>query len=74
MVQLTRVTHLSAQKGRWVALLISMHMSFLYEHTQGQKKELDAFLDGQKANQEKWRKDLKISLQEVKRAYDLMKW
>ncbi len=74
MVQLTRITHLSAQKGRWIALLISMHMSFLYEHMRGQSKELDAFLDEQKAHQQEWRNGLKISVQELKAAYALMQW
>jgi hypothetical protein len=74
MVQLKRITELSQHKGRWIALLISMHMTFLYESMRGKSKELDAFLDQQKQHQEKWRKDLKISLQELKRAYALMQW
>jgi hypothetical protein len=74
MVQLKRITELSQHKGRWIALLISMHMSYLYESMRGKTKELDEFLDGQKENQEKWRKSLKVSLQETQRAYDLMQW
>jgi hypothetical protein len=74
MVQLKRVTELSQHKGRWIALIISMHMSFLYESMRGKSKELDEFLDQQRQHQEKWRKDLKVSLQEVKGAYALMQW
>jgi hypothetical protein len=74
MVQLKRVTELSQHKGRWIALLISMHMSFLYESMRGKSKELDEFLDTQKQHQEQWRRALKISLQEVKSAYALMQW
>ena len=74
MVQLKRVTELSQHKGRWTALLISMHMSFLYESMRGKGKELDTFLDQQKEQQEQWRKALKITLQEVKSAYALMQW
>jgi len=48
-------------RGRWVAMLISMHMSFLNEGKRGESKELDEFLDEQLENQKKWRKELKIS-------------
>lgn len=74
MIQLRRITELSQHKGRWVALLISMHMSFLYEEKRGQHKEIDAFLDLQLTNQKKWRKELKISVTESKQAYALMQW
>ncbi|MDO1445718.1 DUF3891 family protein [Rhodocytophaga aerolata] len=74
MVQLKRITELSQHKGQWIALLISMHMSFLYESMRGKEKELDSFLDEQKQHQEQWRKSLKVSQQEVKSAYALMQW
>jgi hypothetical protein len=74
MIQLHRITELSQHKGRWVAMLISMHMTFLYEEKRGQNKEIDQFLDLQLANQKKWRKELKMSVQEAKKAYALMQW
>lgn len=74
MVQLKRITELSQHKGQWIALLISMHMSFLYESMRSKDKELDTFLDEQKQHQEQWRKSLKVSQQEVKSAYALMQW
>jgi hypothetical protein len=74
MVQRRRITELSQHKGRWIALLISMHMSFLYENMRGKNKELDEFLDQQRQHQEKWRKELKVSLQELKSTYALMQW
>lgn len=74
MVQLTRITELSQHKGRWIAMLISMHMSFLYEEKRGDAKEIDTFLDLQQYNQQKWRKELKISVREANQAYALMQW
>jgi hypothetical protein len=74
MIQLQRITELSQHKGRWIAMLISMHMSFLYEEKRGQSKEIDQFLDLQLFHQKKWRKELKISVKEAKHAYALMQW
>jgi hypothetical protein len=74
MVQLRRITELSQHKGRWVALLISMHMSCLYESMRGKTQELDKFLDEQEMHQNQWRKALKVSRQEAKSAYALMEW
>lgn len=56
-------------RGRWVALLISMHLSFLTEGKRGESAELDSFLDEQTANQNKWIEELNISHEEAQRAY-----
>jgi Protein of unknown function (DUF3891) len=61
-------------RGRWVALLISMHMSRLNESKRGESKELDQFLDEQLANQQQWRKELAITKEEVDAAYAFMQW
>jgi hypothetical protein len=74
MVQLERVTEMSQHKGRWIALLISMHMSFLYEEKRGEGKDIDTFLDLQKSNQQKWFKQLKITTKEANHAYAIMQW
>jgi hypothetical protein len=74
MVQLKRITKLSQFKSRWVALLISMHMSYLYEVRRGQGKEMDRFLDEQKLNQQKWQKELNITVKQTAEAYALMQW
>lgn len=74
MIQLSRITELSQHKGRWIAMLISMHMSFLYEEKRGETKEISSFLDLQKYNQQKWQKELKISAKEARQAYALMQW
>ena len=61
-------------RGRWVAMLISMHMSFLNEGKRGESPELDSFLDEQLENQAKWRKELKITKKEAEAAYAFFQW
>lgn len=61
-------------RGRWVAMLISMHMSLLNEGKRGESKELDSFLDEQLENQEQWRKELNISKDEAAEAYAFLLW
>ncbi|MBD2342520.1 DUF3891 family protein [Calothrix sp. FACHB-156] len=61
-------------RGRWVALLISKHMSRLNGAKRGESSELDKFLDEQSENQERWRKELGIDKQDVDAAYAFMQW
>ncbi|MDZ8187910.1 MAG: DUF3891 family protein [Nostoc sp. ChiSLP02] len=61
-------------RGRWVALLISMHISRLNEPSRGQSPELDKVLDEQLENQKRWRKELGIEKDEVDAAYAFMQW
>jgi hypothetical protein len=61
-------------RGRWVALLISMHISRLNEPSRGSSEELDKFLDEQLRNQQHWRKELGIEKEEVDAAYAFMQW
>ncbi|MDZ8224451.1 MULTISPECIES: DUF3891 family protein [unclassified Nostoc] len=61
-------------RGRWVALLISMHISRLNESSRGQFPELDKLLDEQLQNQRRWRKELGIEKEEVDAAYAFMQW
>ncbi|HEY9851983.1 MAG TPA: DUF3891 family protein [Leptolyngbyaceae cyanobacterium] len=72
--KLRKLTTNSRYRGRWVAMLISMHMSFLNEGKRGESEELDRFLDEQKANQEKWQKELNLTKQEAEEAYAFMQW
>jgi Protein of unknown function (DUF3891) len=64
----------SLYRGRWVAMLNSMHMSFLREKSRGKSAEEDAFLDEQLANQQQWREELEVTKDEAQSAYDLMQW
>jgi hypothetical protein len=68
--KLRQFTENSRYRGRWVAMLISMHMSFLNEGKRGESPEFDKFLDEQLENQEQWRKELKISKEEAQKAYN----
>jgi hypothetical protein len=68
------ITTNSRYRGRWVAMLISMHTSFLNEGKRGESEELDQFLDEQLEHQEKWRKELKLTKDEVESAYAFMQW
>ncbi|MBD2728949.1 DUF3891 family protein [Nostoc sp. FACHB-892] len=61
-------------RGRWVALLISMHISRLNEPSRGQFPELDKLLDEQLENQQRLRKGLGIKKEEVDAAYAFMQW
>ena len=70
--QMRELTKTALYRGRWVALLISMHMSFLNESQRGESAEIDSFLDEQLENQELWRRELKLTTKEVESAYAFM--
>ncbi|WP_017314804.1 DUF3891 family protein [Mastigocladopsis repens] len=72
--KLRRHTQNSRYRGRWVAMLISMHMSFLTEGKRGESPQLDSFLDEQLQNQEQWRKELNITKDEAAQAYEFFQW
>jgi hypothetical protein len=61
-------------RGRWVALLNSLHMSYLQEGQRGESAEGDAFLDEMLALQQQWRQELGVSKEDTERAYDFMQW
>lgn len=61
-------------RGRWVALLISKHMSRLNEGMRGSSPEMDAFLDEQKENQAKWVSELEITPEQAGEAYAFFQW
>lgn len=64
----------SLYRGRWVALLNSMHLSRLCGGSRGESPEADAFLDAQEKNQQIWREELEISQEDADRAYAFMQW
>ncbi|MCA0454687.1 MAG: DUF3891 family protein [Chloroflexi bacterium] len=68
------VTDELQSKGQWAALMISMHMSFLYEHLRDESREYAAFLDQQLDHQKAWRSALKVSKKEADEAYALFQW
>lgn len=74
LFQAKKVTETAEYKSRWVALLISMHMSFLYEDLRGKSKEIEEFLDLQIYKQKKWQQELRISSEKIQQAYNLLQW
>lgn len=72
--KLRTLTTNAQYRGRWVAMLISMHMSFLNEGKRGESDALDRFLDEQLENQKKWREGLNIAKEEAEQAYAFFRW
>lgn len=72
--KLRGLTKNSQYRGRWVAMLISMHTSFLNEGKRGESAQLDDFLDEQLEHQKQWRQELKVTKEEADRAYAFFQW
>jgi hypothetical protein len=72
--QLERHAHEALYKGRWVAMLISMHLCFLNQGKEGTDPEVDNFLQEQRRLQEQWRDELDLTKDETLGAYDFMRW
>ena len=68
------VTEVARYKSRFVALLISMHTSYLYEPLRGTNKQITEFLDEQKQLQKDWIKSLHIRQADAQKAYNLLHW
>lgn len=68
------VTEVSQYKSRYVALLISMHTSFLYEPQRGKNATTDQFLDDQLQMQQHLRKSLNMSREKASKEYRLLNW
>ncbi len=72
--KLRELTQNSRYRGRWVAMLVSMHTSFLNEGKRGESSELDSFLDEQLEHQKQWPQELKVSKEEADKVYALFQW
>ncbi len=62
----------SLYRGRWVALLTSMHTCFLNQGSES--ADMVEFLKEQRKLQQQWRKELDISKKEAESSYQFMKW
>jgi hypothetical protein len=60
--------------GRWVALLISMHLCFLNQGKADEDDELKTFLKDQRQRQTQWRKELDVSPEAAEAAYRYLRW
>ncbi|MBD2344866.1 DUF3891 family protein [Anabaena subtropica] len=72
--KLANLANNARYRGRWVAMLISMHISRLNESKRGQDSGFDKFLDEQLQNQQRYREELGIKKDEVDAAYAFMQW
>ncbi len=61
---------LAITKSRYIALLTSMHMNFLYK----EEAAAASFLQEQKTLREKWRKELGLEKEECESIYSLLEW
>lgn len=61
-------------QGKYVSLLIAMHVHTLYKKRRASSKALAKFLDELEEKQKKWCKSLNISASEVKPDYALLLW
>ncbi|NJL44874.1 MAG: DUF3891 family protein [Leptolyngbyaceae cyanobacterium SM2_3_12] len=64
----------SLYRGRWVAILTSMHMCFLQRNKAEQNPEVAAFVQEQYQHQAQWREELGLDKDEVEAAYTFMRW
>lgn len=69
-----RLEMMTATKSRYIALLVSMHICFVYGGFEKDNKEAKEFLDRQRQLQEKWQQDLRVTEAEAKRIYYLVEW
>jgi hypothetical protein len=65
---------LTITKSRYIALLVSIHMDFLYHKEEKGNKEVHAFLQEQRILQAQWRKELGLSKEETEKTYHLLEW
>jgi len=61
-------------KSRYIALLISMHMVFLFSKEAESNPEVKPFLKEQQRLQKQWLKELAITPKEAERIYNLLEW
>ena len=62
------------QKSRWINLLNSLHISFLYENNKGANNDLDKILEKEKKKQSELIRDLNITPKIATDSYRLLEW
>lgn len=71
--QLRRHVDEALYRGRWVALLTSMHLCFLSQGKQ-EDDQMAEFVENQHQRQAEWREQLQVSKDEAVMAYNFMRW
>ena len=74
LAHIEKLSLLTRSKNRYIALLTSLHMEFLYREEAAKNAQAKAFLKEQTALRKQWLKELAITEKEVLRIYDLMEW
>lgn len=69
-----KLSLLTISKNRYIALLTSLHMEFLYRKDAENNTDAKSFLKNQAALRRKWMRELKLTETEVLRIYDLVEW
>lgn len=64
----------SLSKSRYIALLTSMHMVFLFKKEESTNPQVKPFLKEQKKLQKQWFKELNIEPDEARCIYHLLEW
>lgn len=64
----------SQTKSRWISLLISKHVSYIYGTINDPDREMKLFVKKQESYQHALTKELNASPSEVQQAYELMQW
>jgi hypothetical protein len=70
--KLTKHIEESLYRGRWVALLTSMHTCFLNQDSDS--SDIAQFISEQEELQKQWRKELGVGKKEAQASYQFMKW
>lgn len=70
----TRAMDFALSKSRYIALLCSMHLDFVYGKGCANNSEADQFLKIQKQLQKQWRKELNLTQKEAEKHYRLLEW
>lgn len=69
-----KLSMLTQVKNRYIALLTSLHMEFLYRREAASDQKCGLFLDEQAVLRKNWQKALHISEREAQRIYALLEW
>jgi hypothetical protein len=74
LVKLKKHLEESCYRGRWVLMLISMHICYLNQNKEITYQELQDFLETQLKDQARWQQELGITKEEADRSYQFMQW
>lgn len=69
-----RLSRFSRSKSRYIALLTSMHMDFIYRKDMEADPKAKAFLQEQRSLQATWRRELGLSKEDAEKTYAFMEW